>query len=79
MVGPRVSPQCIIHGLQEKAWLVAWGVTLKPQPRPQESLTGCEQRKLPGCPPHCCTQVSWAWSLPPGTPNHLSLLRKQGI
>ena len=50
MAGPWVSPHSVIHGLQGKACLVGQEATPKPQPRPQQSLTRCEQRELPVCP-----------------------------
>lgn len=79
MAGPWVSPHGVIHGLQGKACFVGQEMTPKPQPRPQQSLTRCEQRELPVCPQHHSPQVSGAWSCLPGTPNHVSPLRRKGI
>ena len=48
MAGPWLSPQCLVHRLQEKAYLVASEVTTpKPQPRPQQSFAGRERRDRP--------------------------------
>lgn len=48
MAGPWLSPQCLVHRLQEKAYLAGSELTTpKPQPRPQESFACREQRERP--------------------------------